>query len=275
MNTTLVFEKEKVTDRITRIRAFCGELLYLVEGEDRAALIDTGSGIGSLKGYLEKLTKKKLLVLLTHGHIDHAMGAAEFEDVYMNKEDTYIFRQHSDPSYRVECLELVQEQFCAGPEDLIPAIDLERVQDLKEGDRFDLGGISIEIYACPGHTRGSVVMLIPEERMLMTGDACNAFTFLFDDYSTSIAEYEQSLRKLCQKLDGKYDNILLSHGSGYGYKGLLEDVIQVCEDIRHGNVDDVPFSFQGAHGWIAKAYDPDTGPAKGNIVYSKNRVESV
>ena len=42
----LNFKYEKVSDRITRIYAFSSELMYLVEGEERAALIDSGSGIG-------------------------------------------------------------------------------------------------------------------------------------------------------------------------------------------------------------------------------------
>ena len=69
------------------------ELMYLVEGRDQAALIDTGSGLGFLKAYVEKLTDKPILVLLTHGHVDHAMGAGEFETVYMNRADDYIYDQ--------------------------------------------------------------------------------------------------------------------------------------------------------------------------------------
>ncbi len=64
-------------------------------------------------------------------------------------------------------------------EDYIPVVPADSFQDLKEGDVFDLGGISVEIYACPGHTKGSLCMLVREERTLITGDACNTFTFLF------------------------------------------------------------------------------------------------
>ena len=88
----VTFKTEKVSDRVTRIFGICTELMYLVEGEDRAALIDTGSGFGSLKQTVEKLTDKPVIVLLTHGHVDHAMGAGEFETVYMNHNDDDIFK---------------------------------------------------------------------------------------------------------------------------------------------------------------------------------------
>ena len=86
----LQFKTEKLTARVTRIYGFCGELMYLVEGKEKAALLDTGTGIGSLKACVQKLTDKPVMVLLTHGHVDHAMGAPEFEEVYMNHKDDYI-----------------------------------------------------------------------------------------------------------------------------------------------------------------------------------------
>lgn len=271
MNQSLVFKTEKVTERITRIYAFATELMYLVEGTEKAVLIDTGSGIGSLKACVEQLTDKPVIVLVTHGHVDHAMGVAEFENVYMSHEDDYIYEKHGTDAFRRSCFSTVTPPFEAGEEDLIPTMKLSEIKNLTEGDRFDLGGISVKIYACPGHTRGSVVMLIPEERLLITGDACNLFTFVYDDYSTTITEYEESLKALLEKVSGKYDNVLLSHGDGNGYPELIEDVIQVCEDIKAGRTDDVPFEFAGTTGLVAKTVDP-SGRKRGNIVYSKDRV---
>ncbi|MGO5207938.1 MBL fold metallo-hydrolase [Bacillota bacterium LCP21S3_F9] len=271
MNQSLVFKTEKVTGRITRIYAFATELMYLVEGTEKAALIDTGSGIGSLKACVEQLTDKPVIVLVTHGHVDHAMGAAEFENVYMSHEDDYIYEKHGTDAFRRSCFSTVTPPFEAGEEDLIPTMKLSEIKNLTEGDRFDLGGISVEIYACPGHTRGSVVMLIPEERLLITGDACNLFTFVYDDYSTTITEYEESLKALQEKVSGKYDNVLLSHGDGNGYPELIADVIRVCEDIKEGRTDDILFEFLGTTGLVAKAVDPSRGE-RGNIVYNKDRV---
>lgn len=81
------FTHEKITSHIVRIRDICGVFAYLSEGNMKACLIDTGDGFGNIKAYVEKLTDKPLIVLLTHGHLDHANGSTLFSEVYMNHKD--------------------------------------------------------------------------------------------------------------------------------------------------------------------------------------------
>ena len=272
------FKTERVNDHITRIFCFTTELAYLVEGTDRCALIDSGSGIGSMKAVVDKLTDKPVIVLLTHGHIDHALGAPEFgvENVYLNREDSYVYTEHSSIVKRMNSLELCPFKEDVTPDDLIPVVPCSKFHDLKAGQVFDLGGISIETYACPGHTRGSLCMLLREDRILLTGDACNYLTFMFEWYSTSITEYRASLTALDKATAGKYDQVLLSHGDGNGHKGIILDVRDVCDEIIAGTDDAVPFDFCGARGLMAKAIDPKTmqrvDGGRGNIVYHKDHI---
>lgn len=281
----LHFTTEAISTHITRIYAFATELMYLVEGSRHNILIDTGSGFGSLKTAVDAILSEHnntapLSVILTHGHVDHAGGAGEFTaaniPVYMNLEDQYIYNQHLDEKFRKDSLPL--EDFGGHgiyreQEDYIPSAAFEALRDLKEGSRFDLGGVTIETYACPGHTLGSLVFLIEEEKgdnYLLTGDACNTCTFVFQEYSTSIEAYGENLAALAQKLRGRYEHILLSHGNGTGYVGLLEDVCQICETIKDGRADGIPFSFQQAEGKIALNIPPGSG--RGNIVYHPDRI---
>ena len=81
------FRSEKITENIRRIYGFSEEQMYLIEGGKRAALIDTGTGVGDLRGYVEEFTDKEIAVILTHGHLDHALGAAPFDTIYMNRRD--------------------------------------------------------------------------------------------------------------------------------------------------------------------------------------------
>src|SRR5512135_2508944 len=46
-------------------------LSYLVEGDKKAILIDTGDGIGNIKALAEELTKMPFWVVNTHTHVDH------------------------------------------------------------------------------------------------------------------------------------------------------------------------------------------------------------
>jgi len=271
----LTFRTEQISPRIIRIFAFCGELAYLVLGDKKAALLDTGSGIGSLKACVDALTDLPVTVLITHGHVDHAMGAGEFEDIYMNRLDDYIYCPHADPDFRKAGLSMLLPEVRATEDDLIPAPPADRFQDLRGGDCFDLGGVHIDVYNCPGHTRGSVVFLIREERTLLLGDACNEFTFLFDRYSTTITEYRSSLEALLSQVAGSYDHVLLSHGDGKGFPDQIQGVMGVCDDILAGRTADIPFRFQGRTALIAKVPTPgqrrEDGSC-GNIVYNKDRI---
>ena len=269
----LGFEIKKISPTTTRIKAPCMELMYLVEGKEKAALIDTGSGLGFLKAEVEKLTDKPIIVLLTHGHVDHAMGAGEFDEVYMNHVDDYIYTEHADMEFRRNGLFLCPEK--VGEEEIIPAKELSEIKQMSGGDSFDLGGIHIDIYDLPGHTRGSVVMLIREEHALLLGDACNCLTFLHEPYSTTISEYKANLEKIKPLVEGKYDKVYLSHGPGDGSTGLIDGVIAVCEDIIAGKTDDVPFGFKDSKGFLAKAEierDVRADGGIGNVIYNKDRI---
>lgn len=280
----LNFPTNSVSNRITRIFAFGTELMYLIEGDNKNVLVDTGSGFGSLKKAVDDIltahdNHNDLIVLVSHGHVDHAFGAAEFIDagtpVYMSYKDKYIFSQHAELAFRKDGLSM--EDFgghgeYVEEEDFIPSPSFEDFKDIKDGDVFDLGGVKIEAFECKGHTVGSMVFLIHEDKKtyLFTGDACNLFTFVYDKYSTSIEEYEESLKALKTKIDGKYDEVLISHGNGVGYLGMVEDVIEVCEKIKNGTSNNIPFEFRGSHGMIAMT--PNQDDMKGNIVFHPDRV---
>lgn len=274
-----IFKTEKISPTVTRIFGFTSELMYLVEGSEKAALLDTGSGYGSLKACVDELTDKPVTVLITHGHLDHAMGAIEFDDVYMSHKDFDIFERHGELESRRQGMNNVRGGVTFTDEDFILTADKSLFKDLKHGDLFDLGGVSVEVYECPGHTMGSLVFLLREERTLLLGDACNPRTFLFDTNCTGVKTYKKSLEKLKGETDGKYDRVYLSHGHMPGeqprtFAEMIESNIAVCDDILAGRSDEEPFEFMGMKALTAKATEnfarKDGGMA--NIVYNKDRI---
>ncbi|MBO5976617.1 MAG: MBL fold metallo-hydrolase [Oscillospiraceae bacterium] len=267
----LIFKTEKVTDNIKRIYAFNTELMYLVEGSERAVLIDTGSGFGSLKACVDTLTDKPLTVLLTHGHTDHALGAAEFEDVRISPLEARAYAVHSPWAFRAGSGTMWPDFDKLNQDQIIGPMPFEKMKSLAEGEVFSLGGVSVETFACPGHTEGSLVFLIPEERMLLLGDACNYMVFLFDELSLPVSSYKKALSSLLDKVKGRYDTILLSHGDGVGVPDMIERVIEVCDDILEGRSDKAPFNFLGTEAMMAHAMGEDRrrlDGGVGNIVYS-------
>lgn len=270
---TPFFRAEKVSERITRIFGIAGELMYLVEGDKEAFLIDTGVGIGNLKEFVETLTQKRVTVLLSHGHVDHALGAGLFENVYMNPADEGVYRENSALPHRMTFFDGSVEHWRTfiKREDIMEK-KTEHFLTLKEGQRFSPVGITIEVLALAGHTPGSMVFLFPEERSALFGDACNTYTFLFDHNSGTVSEYRENLIRLRDKMRGRYDRVYLSHGSGEAPEGLLESAIALTEDILAGRVDDVPFPYSEGMAHIAKKVDKklrrlDGGAA--NIIYSR------
>lgn len=271
------FRTERVTDRITRIAGATEELMYLVQGEQRAALIDSGVGIGNLRNLVETITDKPVVVILTHGHLDHAYGAAAFEEVYLSRRDKDIMEKHGDLRMRME--------FCAASPyketgtlteaDYMPAP--EHTRALEDGMEFDLGGITLEIHALAGHTPGSMTVLIRDERILLTGDACNPGTFLFGEECLSVEEYRDNLCIFREKMKGRYDRIILSHGSEILGASLFDDVIEACDRILAGTADDMRMDFMGQEALCAMEVDFKHGFRRrdgkvGNILYNKKKV---
>ena len=271
-----MFYTETITDHITRI-VLPGEVFaYLIQGDTSAVLIDTGCGIGDLKGFVESLCDKPLCVLLTHGHLDHAPGAVQFEKVYMSRLDADMLSVHSDPERRFGFAKGTDGAKNYTLDDVLPAEDASRYHDLSDGDVFDLGGYQVQALSCPGHTKGSMAFLFVQDRILLTGDACNPFTFLFGPAALGLNSYENSLKELKRKAAGRYDRILVSHGIGEtASRSMIEDNLQVIADIRTGNVVNTPFSFGMSSALrIAKEHPRfnEFGENMANIVYDPARI---
>lgn len=271
------FHSEKVAENIVRIRGVAGELMYLVEGTNKAALIDAGTGVGNVSAYVKQLTSKPLTVIITHGHVDHAFGAANFETVYMSHADDSIYRAHSDPDVRKGFLKMSYKEFDKiNDSDFVKPTSPSTFNDLQDETAFDLGGTTLIAYHIGGHTPGHVVVLFKEQKILLTGDGANQFTFLFSNPSSGVDSYEKILKALLAKTAGKFDKIFVSHGPGNASKELLSNLITLCEDIKAGKSDEVPFEFMGMKQCIARKVDFTTmrceDGGEGNIVYSKDQV---
>jgi glyoxylase-like metal-dependent hydrolase (beta-lactamase superfamily II) len=198
------FFSEKTSGKITRIFAPGGEQMYLVEGVEKAALIDTGSGVGDLKTYISTLTNLPVIALITHGHVDHAMGSAQFDEIYMSFMDKDIYLAHSSMDLRKAYLASFSRLNEIEEGNYIPVRSSEGFHDIKDGDVFDLGGLTIEAVSCGGHSPGSMMFLISKEQTLISGDACNFFTMLQDGSCLGLSTYQRNLIAADERTKGRY-----------------------------------------------------------------------
>ena len=255
MLTGNIYTAEKITDIITRIKMPGNVFAYIAEGSERAAVIDTGFGLGPFREYVEeKLQGKPYDLILTHGHLDHAGGAAQFDQVYMNLRDLEVARAHTEKKLRAGFMKGSGLEF----EDSDLADEkTEGYTPLQYGQKFDLGNEVLEIVNLGGHTPGSVGILFTEERILLAGDACCSFTLLFGGKeSLSVREYRNNLIETWEKYHDRFDTMIYSHPHNYGGPEVMTQMIELCNEILEGRDDRIekPGMF-GQHSYIAKATD--------------------
>lgn len=245
MKDTQNFTAQRLPNGVTEITDLSGVHCFLVEGRDKALLIDTMTGLRGLPAFVATLTDLPVEVALTHGHMDHAGGVFEFGRCYIHPADIPMLD---------------------GPVEFVP---------LKAGDKLDLGGRALEVLHVPGHTRGSLCYLDTASGDFFAGDACNNNTLLMMDVSATIEEYLGALLALKER-QGDIRRFYLFHGPSLQDKSCIDDNIQCCRDILAGTDDRVPVDFLGRPGYLAKERTPGTFSRKdgrfGNIVYNPQQV---
>jgi glyoxylase-like metal-dependent hydrolase (beta-lactamase superfamily II) len=146
---------------------------YLVLGNSRAALIDTGLGIGHLATEVARLTDVPCFVLNTHYHWDHIGANHQFEERAIHiLEIDLVEREPNLDKVR----EAMQSDIARSvlPPDFDPAafqIKTARATHLLEDNQIiDLGGRALRVIHTPGHSPGHVCFLDESNGMLFSGD---------------------------------------------------------------------------------------------------------
>ena len=88
------FKAEKIYDNVTLIAGLGGEQSYLIEGSEKALLIDGLAGVGSLKAFVRELTDLPVTLVNTHGHVDHIGADFEYGEVYIDPADIALLYEH-------------------------------------------------------------------------------------------------------------------------------------------------------------------------------------
>lgn len=178
-----MYQINKINEAITCILDRYQEALYLIEGDEKALLIDCGMDQESLNDVVSTLTDKEIIVALTHGHIDHIGQSGDFKDVYMNPLDRELYQSH---------MHMSMEHFQS---DGLNFKAIQEIQDMPEF--FDLGNHIIDVIPLKGHTAGSVIFVSRLYHSVFTGDAigsgCGCWMQL--DESSHISEYQRSLNE--------------------------------------------------------------------------------
>lgn len=149
---------------------------YIVAYKDQAILIDTGR-----KKLREKILKKCKdlhvnLIVLTHGHMDHCQNAAYLArtlniPIAMSEKDRNLIPDNRNQSLSAKTF----------PGKLVLAVSLSSFEKdtletfepeiyLENGDDLSKYGIDAKVVELPGHTKGSIGLVVDNDK-LFVGDA--------------------------------------------------------------------------------------------------------
>lgn len=238
----------KISDHVIQIFDNTNDSAFIVIGDKKAAVIDGMNGTVDLLKIAKFFTDKPLVAVLTHGHGDHTGGVQSFDEVHLNEADfelyasmiagDFRFKMISYNNYLADTGSTLDYTLVNTREDLMEQNPNLKLIPIEDSEIFDLGGISIECIAAPGHTAGSMAMLIREDRVLVTGDAANKYTQV---QGCPVESYLQTLLKLKAR-EAEYDDIYSSHGAlkpdgtntSHMADTMIDELIEGCESILDG-----------------------------------------
>ena len=181
---------------------------YLVVGEDRAVLIDTGLGVGDLKSVVRRLTDRPIRVVTTHVHWDHVGSHGAFDEISVHEAEVSWLRDGipglDDEDVREnltrDCSRPLPERFDPEAYEVFTG---EPTHVHADGETIDLGGRRLEIHHTPGHSPGHCCVLDRDRGYLFAGDLLYRGTLYAFFPSTDPVAFAESVRRVadCEAVD--------------------------------------------------------------------------
>jgi hydroxyacylglutathione hydrolase len=174
-------------------------LVYCPQTLD-CAIVDPGADPGRIFLEISRLSLRPVLILNTHGHLDHTGANKDMKEHY-----GVPLLIHAADSGLLNSIEQSELRFLLGAKDSPPADNL-----LEDGQALPLGRSSLHVLHTPGHTPGSVCFL--GDHFLLSGD-----TLFFEGVGRtdlpggSARQLEESIRAKILTLDDSL-TVLPGHG---------------------------------------------------------------
>jgi hydroxyacylglutathione hydrolase len=254
-----MYTHERISDRVFIVREGYakdnGLTIGLVAGEERAAVIDSGMGVvDELRTYIEGITDRELVCLVTHGHPDHVGGAALFDAVYMNERDERMLSWALPAAKRLGDMDV----FSGGNKELRAYAEKRHVEcsrldygNIDDGEVIRLGGVDLEIVKLPGHTPGSLAAYCRAEGIAFTSDAVIPSIILSDEDREGIRLCREALEKLLGII-GPSTKIYCGHSQSPLPLAMARDLIAAYGEI----LEDRTESDEVARFWFVEEAHP-------------------
>jgi len=262
------YKIEWIMPGLWHISDYANSSFYLVEGSEKALVIDTGMGGGDVPALIRSLTSLPFELAVTHVHGDHMFHTDKFGKFYMSRKEEPIMGQY---------IAMMMPGSKTTAADII---------DIKDGDVFDLGdGVVIEVIELSGHTPGSVAFLDRSRGVCFTGDAVGGGVgvWMQTPGALNLSEFKVNLEGFLKRVSGlgleglwflgghrNQEWIGLTPSETYNpiTREMIGDMAELCQLIIDKDVEIVEseFSFMGK-----QAYSAVHGTAK--ILFSEDNAK--
>lgn len=190
------FKVTKLENNIYRIYEPKDIYTTVILGSEKALVIDNGHGFGNVRKVIESITDLPLMVVNTHGHLDHAGGNYLFDEVYINFEDIPTYYKYEeekdlmlisyDKLFKEKGIQMFPDDF---DRESFMKTTTKKFLPLENHQIIDLGGRKLEVIKVPGHTVGHVTFLDYETGILFSGDAVSTTLWLYYDNGITLDMY--------------------------------------------------------------------------------------
>ena len=173
------------------------------------AVIDPGGDVEHIAEQVRSLGVTVDRIALTHGHFDHAAGAAALKTLL---GDIPVEGPDMRDKFLLDGLAEASARF-----GIAEGRNVTPDRWLQEGDTVELAGVQFDVLHCPGHTPGHVVFVNKASRFALVGDvlfrgSVGRTDFPYGDTAALLASIEDKLLPL-----GGDINLLCGHGPGSSF----------------------------------------------------------
>ncbi|MBK5957860.1 hypothetical protein CCR97_06510 [Rhodoplanes elegans] len=176
--------------------------LLWCEATKKGVVVDPGGDLDQIEAAIAKAGIAVEGIWLTHGHIDHAGGAAELKE----RLGVPITGPHRDDLFLLERLAETGRGYGIEARDMVPDRWLE------EGETVSVGELTLEILHCPGHSPGSVAYVDRSQGFALVGDVL--FRGSIGRTDLPGGDYDTLIRSITEKLLPLGDDLAFVCGHG-------------------------------------------------------------
>ncbi|TVR82580.1 MAG: MBL fold metallo-hydrolase [Rhodospirillales bacterium] len=169
----------------------------------KGAVVDPGGDLDRIRTAVDQAGMTPEMVLLTHGHLDHAAGAGALSASL----GVPVIGPHPDDRFWLDAMAQQAAMFGVGTAE---AVTPDRWLDA--GDTVSFGTVTLQVRHCPGHTPGHIIFFDPVARVALVGDVLFNGSIGRTDFPQG--DYDTLIRSIREQLWPLGDDVTFIPGHG-------------------------------------------------------------